>query len=89
LARERTRIEWAKEAFASVRNLAVRDRVAILKRLDWLGTCPEMYPTVGVGRWAGLRRFFAGSQVLYDGYWRDDGTRYVELTVPAVRRSGD
>ena len=47
-----------------------------------------MYPTVESGRWAGLRRFFAGSQVVYYGYWRDERAIYVEVIAPAVRPSG-
>jgi hypothetical protein len=88
LAHEPARIEWAEEAFASFHNLKVKDRGAILQRLDWLGSFPQMYPTVESGRWAGLRRFFAGSQVVYYGYWRDERAIYVEVIAPAVRPSG-
>jgi hypothetical protein len=88
LAREPARIEWAEEAFASYRNLTTKDRAAILQRLEWLESFPEMYPIVESGRWAGLRRFFAGSQVVYYGYWRDERAIYIEVIAPAVRPSG-
>lgn len=88
MARGPARIEWAEEAFRSFRNLTVKERAAILQRLDWLGSFPEMYPIAESGRWAGLRRFFAGSQVVYYGYWRDERAIYVEVIAPAARPSG-
>jgi hypothetical protein len=53
------------EAFTSLRSLPNRERIGILKRIRWIESFPEMYPVVGEGRWAGIRRFFAGRQVVF------------------------
>ena len=42
-----------------------------------------MYPVEDAGRFAGLRRFFAGSWVVFYGYWRQEDTVYIEIVVPA------
>ena len=83
MARRPSRIIWSEEAFSSFRQVPYKDRSLILERIGFLQSFPGMYPVEDAGRFAGLRRFFAGSWVVFYGYWRREDTVYIEIVVPA------
>lgn len=59
------------------------DRSLVLERIGFLQSFPGMYPVEDAGRFAGLRRFFAGSWVVFYGDWQPEGAVYIEVVVPA------